>query len=65
MLTRLNWENLVSHPFWEGGLKGLSGDLEPQSEELLTIRQSLRQSVNALRESTSVLPKGKSVFEFY
>ena len=55
---RINWETLLVHPFWEGELKHLTSNLEPLDETMLSLRQSLRQSINTLRASSCALPKG-------
>ena len=61
--SRLGWHGLVTHPFWEGALQILEKDLENPTEEMSTLRQSIRQSaLSTVRASTqSNLPKGNSV----
>ena len=63
LFSRLGWHGLVTHSFWGGALQHLAKDLENTSEEIQTLRQSIRQSVmSTVRASTqSDLPKGNSV----
>ena len=60
--SRLGWEGLVTHPFWQGALQHLTKDLDTATSEV--VRQSVRQSIanfSARASITSEMPKTNSV----